>query len=121
MSLPEFRMLRRSTGHFVPSHPLFPEISGADQQRLRALSPNRGQELVASGKQYNLFLGLWSQLCYIGGQVSLVVLFLCQGLYVRLSCMLRTTRILDADGDGPADLGRTAPSCLLGQVISQQH
>ncbi|KAL4998635.1 major facilitator superfamily domain-containing protein [Aspergillus recurvatus] len=54
----------------------FPEITDADQQALEGMITEGGQEPAPLRKQYNLFLGVWSQFCYIGGQVALAGYFI---------------------------------------------
>ncbi|KAL2815125.1 major facilitator superfamily domain-containing protein [Aspergillus granulosus] len=54
----------------------FPEITDADQQALENMISETGEETKPLRKQYNLFLGVWSQFCYIGGQVALAGYFI---------------------------------------------
>ncbi|PTU25659.1 hypothetical protein P175DRAFT_0554891 [Aspergillus ochraceoroseus IBT 24754] len=54
----------------------FPEITDADQQALENMITEQGQETAPLRKQYNLFLGVWSQFCYVGAQVALAGYFI---------------------------------------------
>ncbi|RWQ99260.1 glucose galactose transporter [Paecilomyces variotii] len=54
----------------------FPEITDADQQ---AVEMQIGEHIADPGpfkKQYNLFLGVWSQFCYVGAQVAVAGYFI---------------------------------------------
>ncbi|KAL4920598.1 major facilitator superfamily domain-containing protein [Aspergillus aurantiobrunneus] len=54
----------------------FPEITDADQQALESMITENGQEPKPLKKQYNLFLGVWSQFCYVGAQIALAGYFI---------------------------------------------
>ncbi|KAL5041150.1 hypothetical protein BDW71DRAFT_212410 [Aspergillus fruticulosus] len=60
MGLPGGRLLRCPPDHLVHPRP-FPEITDADQQALEGMITDGGQEPAPLRKQYNLFLGVWSQ------------------------------------------------------------
>ncbi|OJJ61743.1 hypothetical protein ASPSYDRAFT_145428 [Aspergillus sydowii CBS 593.65] len=54
----------------------FPEITDADQQALESMITDGGEETPPLKKQYNLFLGVWSQFCYVGAQIALAGYFI---------------------------------------------
>ncbi|KAL4930978.1 major facilitator superfamily domain-containing protein [Aspergillus undulatus] len=54
----------------------FPEITDADQQALEGMISEDGTEPAPLKKQYNLFLGVWSQFCYVGAQIALAGYFM---------------------------------------------
>ena len=45
-----------------------------DQEALEAQISEHGEDTVTFKKQYNLFFGVWSQLCYVGAQVAMAVI-----------------------------------------------
>jgi len=69
----------------------FPEITDADQQALESMITDGGEESPPLKKQYNLFLGVWSQFCYVGAQIALAGYFInfCleAGYSSAMSCM----------------------------------
>ncbi|KAL4965478.1 major facilitator superfamily domain-containing protein [Aspergillus stella-maris] len=56
----------------------FPEITDADQHALEGMISEHGHgaDEKPLRKQYTLFMGVWSQFCYIGGQVALAGYFI---------------------------------------------
>jgi len=54
----------------------FPEITDADQQALEAQIAATSVDPGPFRKQYNLFLGVWSQFCYVGAQVAVAGYFI---------------------------------------------
>ena len=45
-----------------------------DQESLEAQISEHGEDTGTFKKQYNLFFGMWSQLCYVGAQVAMAVI-----------------------------------------------
>lgn len=54
----------------------FPEITDADQEALESMIAESNEDVGPLRKQYNLFLGVWSQFCYIGAQVAVAGYFI---------------------------------------------
>ncbi|KAJ5104046.1 hypothetical protein N7532_004575 [Penicillium argentinense] len=54
----------------------FPEITDADQEALEGQIADHAADTGPFKKQYNLFLGVWSQFCYVGAQVAVAGYFI---------------------------------------------
>lgn len=54
----------------------FPEITDADQEALEGQIAEHNEDTGPFKKQYNLFLGVWSQFCYVGAQVAVAGYFI---------------------------------------------
>lgn len=53
----------------------FPEITDADQETLEAQIQDGAEDAGPFRKQYTLFLGVWSQFCYVGVQAAIAGYF----------------------------------------------
>ncbi|KAJ5192669.1 hypothetical protein N7449_008811 [Penicillium cf. viridicatum] len=69
-------------------------ITDADQEALESQINDQHDNVGPFKKQYNLFLGVWSQFCYVGAQVAIAadLLEVAQGLYTFMrfvaSCLM---------------------------------
>ncbi|KAJ5584513.1 uncharacterized protein N7459_004313 [Penicillium hispanicum] len=54
----------------------FPEITDADQEVLESQIADNYQDTGPFRKQYTLFLGVWSQFCYVGAQAAVAGYFI---------------------------------------------
>ncbi|KAJ5916475.1 hypothetical protein N7504_000490 [Penicillium tannophilum] len=54
----------------------FPEITDADQEALEGQISDSDSDVGPFRKQYTLFLGVWSQFCYVGAQAAVAGYFI---------------------------------------------
>jgi FHS family L-fucose permease-like MFS transporter len=74
MDLPRSGLLRRFANHPLLARS-FPEITDADQEALEG-QIDQNEDVGPFKKQTNLFLGIWSQFCYVGAQVAVAGYFI---------------------------------------------